>query len=219
MLRAFTASRSAPKSARRAGLVGVLTSWLRPLCQFPGWSGGGWDGRRGRCRALRCARRHCAPTGAAAPGRAADGVAAGAEVAGGGAGDVVDGTHVSSRAAKSMMCSWVSGWQWVQARSPSARRRRASSRLTGRRREPIMWQVPAWTWTGGLAVPMPTSTTHSGGRGRFLRPCSASASRRSSKAILRSMRFSHRACHTRRVRSRSRSGGRSSNTFLILGST
>jgi uncharacterized membrane protein len=34
-----------------------------------------------------------------------------------------------------------------------------------------MWQVPAWTWTGGLPVPMPISTTHSGGRGRFLRPC------------------------------------------------
>ena len=59
------------------------------------------------------------------------------------------------RVAKSMMWSWVSGWQWVQARSPSARRRRASSRLTGRRREPIMWQVPAWTWTGGRPVPMP----------------------------------------------------------------
>ncbi|WP_436801441.1 hypothetical protein [Streptomyces griseorubiginosus] len=31
-----------------------------------------------------------------------------------------------------------------------------------------MWQVPAWTWTGGRPVPIPTSTTHSGAGGRRL---------------------------------------------------
>ncbi len=80
------------------------------------------------------------------------------------------GRAASAAAGQSRMRSWASGLQWVQARTPEVRSRRASSRGTGRRRLPAARQPPTCTSVGGRPLPMPSSTIQSGSWGRFFRP-------------------------------------------------
>lgn len=124
------------------------------------------------------------------------------------------GWHISraQRCAAHSTPSAESGRQWVQALIPSARATRACSRVMARWRFPAAWQPPMWTSMGRAPTPTLSSTTQSGVAGRLSSRCRCSLSRCSAAAIASSIRTTHSACQVRRVRSRGRSPGSSSDT-------